>query len=246
MMTWRALFVACAVASGGCDYVFRVDHISLRDDAASHDFDGPIDMDGAVDDGPVALIDAPTACASPIFYEPFTAGTACPNFGVPYMTNADMTQANGVLSIMPKNESGPEPVGGCSTFSNNVAWGSGLTAIVNASVAGNGSYTNLLARGANAQIQVENGELRFENQSTGGAIGAVVPYLPSSMRWWRLSNVNNTAIRAEFSADGALWTKLGGDYTVSVPATIGIEITAGTITIGDVGTTVFDQVMICP
>jgi hypothetical protein len=246
MMTWRAVLVACAVASGGCDYVFRVDHISLRDDAPSPDFDGPIDTDDPLDDGPMALIDAPTACATPIFYEPFTAATACPNFGIPYMTNADMIQANGVLSIRPKNVAGPEPVGGCNTFVDTFAWGSGLTAIVNASVAGNGSYTNLLARGANAQIQVSNGNLHFQTQNTGGDIGASIPYNPSLMRWWRMTAVVGSVIRAEYSDNGTTWHKLGGDYNVNAPATIGIEITAGTIAIGDVGTTIFDEVSICP
>jgi hypothetical protein len=123
-----------------------------------------------------------------------------------------------------------------------------LTAIVNASVAGNGSYTNLLARGANAQIQVENGQLRFETQNNGAAIGSTVGYSPSAMRWWRIKTIATPtpAIRAEYSSNGLNWTQLGTDYAVNPPSMIGIEITAGTIVIGDVGTTVFDQVMICP
>jgi hypothetical protein len=250
MMDGRGAFgrvglLLCAVASGGCDLLFQIDRVPARDDA-----NGPNDTlgDGRLTDGDMLNADAATACANPSFYEPFTGSTACSAFGASaYMTNADVTQMNGVFSVTPHTSGAQNPNGGCSTPAADIPFkgGSGLTIIVNRSVMGTGAYTNVLARGANAQIQVLNGSLHFQNAS-GGDIGSPVPYNPIAMRWWRIQPVGSNAMSAAYSSDGEMWTPLGAEYMAVPPDHIGIDMTVGAIPAGIVGTTIIDQIMVCP
>lgn len=250
MMIGRgAPWLLLCLASGGCDLLFQIDHISSssRDDANGPD--DTLTIDGRPDDSMTDTTgspDAATACANPTFYEFFNEPTACTSFGGSHSTNADVVQQNGVLSITPKNAAGQLPDGGCTTALNNIPFGSGLTVVVNSSVTGTDAFTNVLAQGANAQIQVKDGLLHFQTANNGADIGQSVGYSPIAMRWWRIRPVGTTAMRAEYSDKGMNWTQLGVDYGAVPPTMIGISITAGTLTIGNVGTTVFDQVTVCP
>jgi hypothetical protein len=226
-LAWLVLFNA---AGSGCTYVFDLDQ-PLREDARGPTFDA---TDAGAGD---ATSDAATACVNPIFFDSFSATSPCAPWGSAYTTTTALEEANGVLSITPNIVAGS--VGGCLS-SSSYAFGNGVTAIVDETLQGPGAYTVLGVHGADMQINVASGMLRY--QTTSSTDVGVVTYT-SAMKWWRIRPSGANVI-GEYSMDGTSWVALG--TTNASPAQVSVEIAAGSNNGGNVGKALFDELMICP
>jgi hypothetical protein len=150
-----------------------------------------------------------------------------------------ITETGGALVITPAAQAGS--IGGC-VRPNNLPFGSGVIAVVDEVLSGTDTYTVLQVHGPELQIKATgDGFVRFQT-SASQDIG-VGPYSPD-MKYWRIRPATATIV-GEYSSDGTNWLLLG-IAQVTPPASIGIEISAGTNGVSVMGTGTFDQLVICP
>ena len=228
-MKW--ILLLCVVA--GCSEIFHLDR-PLRDDAATAVGDA---VDGRSDDG---MVDGGRSrCPNPILNDSFDASVPCAPWGNVYSANAVVTEGNGQLTMMLGNTSGA--VAGCVSTSNTFAFGTGVTANVTATLQGTGAYTVLQIHPVELQIEVSGGIIRFQ---TGSSVDLGSASYTPAQTWWRIRPSGATIV-GEVSTDGSSWLSLG-TTSMTPPSQIGVEITAGSNSGGNVGDAVFDELTICP
>jgi hypothetical protein len=196
--------IAWALCTGGCDYLFQIDKVSLAHDAQDARDDG-------LADGP-----PPGMCTATAVDDSFTDTTPCTwgtTFGGTYVTSG-----GGRLVISPPSDAYS---GGCDAPIGAFADG-GIVAEITKVIGGSAyAFTGIQAFGTfDVSIQVNAGELKFEDPDASN-VWAHVTYDPIAMRWVRLRPDHaRNAIAGEYSSDGKTWTLLAYVSPPTIPATV--------------------------
>jgi hypothetical protein len=223
----RVCVLVCAFASG-CDALWNLDHLDSSDART---------LDGVETVADVAL----GRCANPILHDTFDGPEPCMSWASSYADLGATIKATGQLEITPAAQI--NSIAGCVS-NNNYAFGTGISAVVTSVVTGPSTYTVLQIHGPELQIKMAgSGTLRFQT-SASQDIGAPIAYNPA-MKWWRIRPTGTSSITGEYSVDGETYLPLG-TAAVAMPATVGIELSAGTNSTTVIGKAAFDELQICP
>jgi len=217
---WLGGLLVCSLA-GGCDFVFRLDHVGGTADAGKATGDGNVDR---------------------CFQDDFTGPTVCAPWGMEYHDLGATISEAGALVITPAAQ--VNSIAGCTSLTDR-PFGSGVTVAVTDIVRGLDTYTALQLHGPDVQINATDNDhyLHFQ-RSTGVDLSTPVKYDPT-LKWWRIRPVGTDMIVGEYSMDGKIFFPLGS-VAMTVPAVIGVELEAGTNQATVSGTGTFEQLLICP
>ena len=109
---------------------------------------------------------------------------------------------------------------------------------------GSDAYNVLSVYGPNLQIKATGSNtLRFQDLASND-IGNVVTYTAAT-RWGRIRPIGTNMITGEYSTDRVQWMTLGM-INVTVPVTVGVELTSGTNNTNVSGAAKFESLESCP
>ena len=208
----RVAAIAMALCAGGCDYVFRVDHVDLHGDARTGDASDDAHADASL----------PGLCTATAVDDTFDGAMVCP-WGIKFGA-ATVISGGGVLRIDPPSDG---TSGGCDAPVGPFADG-GIVGEITQVLGGSAyAYTGIQEFGTfDTSIQVNAGELKFEDPG-GGTVWGRKLYDPVAMRWVRIRpDRADSSIVAEYSSDGMGWMNLGVVAT-PVPVTVKATLIGG-------------------
>ncbi|HSD90375.1 MAG TPA: hypothetical protein VLB44_22760 [Kofleriaceae bacterium] len=226
----RAVLVLCAGFSvGGCDVVFRIDHVGDTDANAS--------VNGDADVPP----------CDTLYVDEFDGDMACRPWGSPDIMNASLVEAGGTLTVTPAMIAGSRA--GCFSDADFPLGADGVIVEVSQVIGGDLGEFTLLGFGPPVDIAISagNSELRFQDSFGVQDFGRVI-FVQKEMRWWRMRPDGAGKLAAEYSADGHTWKPFGIPQPLSASVTtVGVGLLAGYNSTQSTGTgkSVFERLIVC-
>ena len=226
---WAIAGVAC-VPAAGCDFVFRIDRLPTTQDAA--------DLRPHED----AFDAQPITCTSPVINTELDNPMPCLAWGMAYADlGATITGGPSGITISPQNQL--NSIAGCYSINNQPFGIAGVKAHVTDVLDGADTYTVLQIHGPDLQVRATGHGTVVFGTTSEVVIGA--PVLVQPPMWFRMRPIGTTTIIGEVSPDDTIWTELG-TATLTVPATVGVELNAGVNGGLTGGKGVFDRLVVCP
>ncbi|NVB78506.1 MAG: hypothetical protein HOV81_08950 [Kofleriaceae bacterium] len=230
-MRW---FVAVAVLAhaGGCDAVFRLDHIEGGSADARHD--------GVTSD----TVDTSARCSAALD-ELFSDGEPCSPWATANTTAAAMLEETDLGLVVTPSTVMTGSRAGCFGNAGYPFGQDGVMVEVDEVLTGASDEYTTLELTADMAVGVSDGRLVMAN-NLGTTEYAQLAYVPADMRWWRiLPTSDRSGIEAQYSADGRSWSRLGITPFV-VPENVAINVQAGVAaTSSGAGRAVFRRLIVC-